>query len=542
MVKIAYYNYWQDNENDKWISKFIKNNICNNIEHVLYNQNPHILICSVMGNINNVINIKAKIKILVIGENTNLRPMYNNEKLLYQIFDIILGFKNTNIKNKRIRFPLWLMYYDYYNLNNDNNNILTFIKNNRILNLNKNKTFFGSCVARHDFGGQRTKIYNEISKYGNILCPSNFNHNTTNIGPITIDKINFISNGIYNICPENSKNKGYCTEKIFHALESGTIPLYWGNDLPEKEILNKNCYCFINVDDTNDIKYKINDVIKNKDKYLKNELFTIQSKYVINNFYNTLSWQIKLKLKLIPKQKIYGISYASRSFINRIIPITNMANKSNYFDEFKCWTENDIDNNFKTKYKNIWNMSRGGGYWIWKSYIISKQLKKINDNDILIYFDSGCSFCITDNAKKRFNEYIDMINNHWSGLLRFSLCHKEKKYTNKKTIEYFSNKFNINMNTYINNNQLVGGIQIIRKNNFSIDFFNKVLEILNDDYNLFNDSYTQNNENHRHDQSIMSLLYKIMNGNLIIKDETYFKNGFNSIESNQCPIWATRLR
>ena len=33
---------------------------------------------------------------------------------------------------------------------------------------------------------------------------------------------------------------------------------------------------------------------------------------------------------------------------------------------------------------------RGGGYWIWKSHII-KKINEINDNDILIYLDAGCS-------------------------------------------------------------------------------------------------------------------------------------------------------
>jgi len=34
----------------------------------------------------------------------------------------------------------------------------------------------------------------------------------------------------------------------------------------------------------------------------------------------------------------------------------------------------------------------------------------------------------------------------------------------------------------------------------------------------------------------MSLLYKHINGDLILDDETYFKEGFNSIISNKYPI------
>ena len=247
--------------------------------------------------------------------------------------------------------------------------------------------------------------------------------------------------------------------------------------------------------------------------------------------------------------KIYGISYTSRKFNDRYNNIVNLGNACGLFDKFTCFREQDIDNNFKDKYKDIWNCSQGGGYWIWKLYIISKMLYQINDNDIIVYMDGGCHINITPESKIRFDEYIDMINNSKSGLLRFQLTHKEKKFTNKKTIEYFKNKFNINdeiMNTYLEKCQILATVIILRKNEYTINFFKKVLEILNDDMYLFTDKYTYTNinrdEKHRHDQSIMSLLYKHMNGDLVIDDETYFEEGFNSIKAKKFPFWAIRSR
>ena len=241
--------------------------------------------------------------------------------------------------------------------------------------------------------------------------------------------------------------------------------------------------------------------------------------------------------------KLYGISYTSRQFNNRYNTITKLGNECGLFNEFKCFTENDIDNEFKEKYKEVWTMSKGAGYWIWKPYIISKMLEQINENDIVVYIDGGCHINITKESQERFNEYINMINNSKSGLLRFQLTHQEKNFTNKKTIDYFKDKFNINdemMNTYLESMQCVGGIQLMKKNKYTIQFFKQILEILSDDYKLFTDIYTDTNEKHRHDQSIMSLLYKYMDGDLIIDDETYFKEGFNSTISNKYPFWATR--
>lgn len=246
--------------------------------------------------------------------------------------------------------------------------------------------------------------------------------------------------------------------------------------------------------------------------------------------------------------KIYGISYASRHFNDRYNNITKLGTQCGLFDTFKCFREQDIDNEFKEKYKEVWTMSqRGGGYWIWKPYIISKMLEQMNDNDILVYIDGGCYINITPESKQRFNEYIDMCNSSQSGLLRFQLTHQEKNFTNRKTIEYFKTKFNINddiMSTYLESFQLLNGIMIMKKNKFSVNFFNHCLTILNDDPKLHTDIYTNIyiNEKHRHDQSIMSLLYKYMEGGLIIDDETWFEDGFNTEKSKKYPFWATRLR
>ena len=128
-----------------------------------------------------------------------------------------------------------------------------------------------------------------------------------------------------------------------------------------------------------------------------------------------------------------------------------------------------------------------------------------------------------------------MINDHWTGFLRFSLDHPEMKYTNTKTIKYFQKYFNDYDTDIENKNQLVGGILFIRKNRFAMDFFKGVLDILDDDPYLFSDKYTTKDENHRHDQSISSMLYKTMGGSLIIPDETYPVN-------KEYPINATRLK
>jgi hypothetical protein len=239
--------------------------------------------------------------------------------------------------------------------------------------------------------------------------------------------------------------------------------------------------------------------------------------------------------------KIYGITYGSNRYENRCNIIAQKAINSGLFTNFKSFHKKDLDKNFVNKFENILNCYKGGGYWIWKPFLINEMLSKIDDNDILVYFDSGCEINLNSESIKRFNEYIEMVNKSESGLLRFELNLYEKDFTNMKTFEYFKAKYNICDELYYNRYQLVGGILIMRKSKFVIDFFETVLKILNDDVNLFTDAYTFTAKpEHRHDQSIMSLLYKHMNGDLIIKDETYFDAGFNCQEAQRFPFWATR--
>jgi len=285
-ITIAYINFWNDPINDKYLSNFIKKNIDNDVKHVNINEYPDILISSCRGDINRVKNIRAKSKIFFDGENLNRFPPYNNHKLLYTIFDLIIGFNPTDIKKKQIRFPLWLIYYHYY-MFDLNDNVLTYIQNKYNENI-KNKNMLATLVCRHDSNNTRTHITNNLEKYGKVYYGGTFKNNVGNIGPSLENKRNFISNSILNVCPENSKAEGYCTEKIFQAFEGGTIPLYWGVGLPEPNIINENKYCFCNIENKEILEKQIYDVVNNKEKYINGAIFKDTAHIQLKKYYDDL--------------------------------------------------------------------------------------------------------------------------------------------------------------------------------------------------------------------------------------------------------------
>ena len=299
MITVSYVNFWKGPTNDNYFTHFINKNI-DTVQIINYNNNPDILIASVFGSINIVQNSKAKCKIFYYGENLDRYPPYNNEKLLLDSFDLVVGFKYTNLEKKQIRFPLWLVYYKYYNYKPEHN-IIDYIETKYKKNIKKEyKTVFTTLIARHDRGGQRTKIYNEIvnNNYGSVMCPSNLKKNTNAIGNTTEDKINYISKSVYNICPENSIFEGYFTEKIIQAFEGGTIPFYWAIDLPEKGLINENKYCYCDIDNPIKLKENIKNAIENPHYYLEGNVFTANAPNIISNYYNTLINNIKIKLNI----------------------------------------------------------------------------------------------------------------------------------------------------------------------------------------------------------------------------------------------------
>jgi hypothetical protein len=301
MITISYINFWEDPTNDSYFTKFINYNI-GETKLVKSNENPDILIASVFGDINNIIKCNSRCKIFYYGENLNRFPPYNNNNLLQNIFDLIVGFKYTNLDKKMLRFPLWLMYYEYYSIYNCEINIIKYIETRYKENIKKHKPIFATIIARHDREGQRTKIWNALSKYesiyGKIISAGDFRNNTKKIGSSVEDKINHISQGIYNMCPENSEYEGYFTEKIFQAFEGGTIPIYWAIDLPEKGLINENKYCFCNINNQKEMEDALNNTITNPNAYLDGNIFTENAGLIIQKYYDDLRDNIKIKLGL----------------------------------------------------------------------------------------------------------------------------------------------------------------------------------------------------------------------------------------------------
>lgn len=369
MLKISIINFWKDVDNDMFFVNFFRENIDKNIKIVPYNENPDILLSSVCGNIFHISKIKAKVKIMFLGENLS-RNTYSKWKKILGLFDFVVGFHCTDLQKNRIRFPLWLIYYPFYKWCDDYN-ILNYIQKENDRNKLVNKTILATCIARHDRGRQRSFICNIIEKYkpGQVKYPSSFRKNTEGIQSGKKNKINFLKQCIFNVCPENSMGDLYHTEKIMHAFEGGTIPIYWGVGKPEKELIHEHKYIFCNLNSTDD--KKIQHGIDCYRDFYQGPIFTENGPYIIDHYYETFQFQIKIKLKIQSKPKLIVLS----SFV---LPNNVLFDNVDVFSKEKSETEQ-----IKDKYKSL------------------------NRNDILIV--------IFHNIPDNIQHLIFNVQNHWKG-------------------------------------------------------------------------------------------------------------------------------
>lgn len=235
-MQFNFYNWWPtENKNicDFWFKNFFTE--CEKTWN--FNDiNPNVNIYTVFGSkdvIKNSITNNKTVNLFFNGENTEvLFTDYCNEYNISKYVDCVLTFNKsnqTNERNKILRFPLWLIYWDFYknglpvvntNLSDklDKAVIIVSHDNNRIRNI---------AAAKLNFFGIDVDSNTEI-----IVCS-----NKIKIGKTVSDKLETLKKYKYNICCENSVNKNYITEKCFQSLICGCIPIYYGPDSVEEKVL-----------------------------------------------------------------------------------------------------------------------------------------------------------------------------------------------------------------------------------------------------------------------------------------------------------------
>ena len=246
-------------------------------------------------------------------------------------------------------------------------------------------------------------------------------------------------------------------------------------------------------------------------------------------------------------KNIHFITYANEKFANAKKRILQEAKDFGEFNTIRGYGPEHLPNWFATKYKKILEEPRIGGYGIWRPITIMMRLGGISEGDYLIYLDAGC--VLNPHGKKRFHEYISLLDNSEYGILSFQMSgnkgsgflEMEKKWTTREIFEYFGVQPNSDIG---NSGQYLDGILIMKKNAHLMKIINLWLKAIYDHPSMFTDIYNKKNQiiefcDNRHEQSVFSILRKLYGSIVIDGDESWILP-FGSGESLKYPIWAMR--
>lgn len=203
---------------------------------------------------------------------------------------------------------------------------------------------------------------------------------------------------------------------------------------------------------------------------------------------------------------VYAINFADENFEKARKWNTKTAYKhgADIVCEYKL---QDIDEEFYKKNKSILQQKRGCGYWLWKPYFIYKTLLNANDNDWIVYADSGLYY------RRNIKSYIVEIERDNIEFLTCITKFIEKAFTK---MDVFVD-LNCNTQEYTDSKQMAGGAIIVKNTPQNRKIIKEWLDNAQN-YHWITDEPNRNNSSnypefieHRHDQSLFSLLCKKYN-------------------------------
>jgi hypothetical protein len=223
------------------------------------------------------------------------------------------------------------------------------------------------------------------------------------------------------------------------------------------------------------------------------------------------------------------ITYGDAGFKGSLKRIVRQARASHRFDRVEVYTPSDLPPSIR--YAPTMIFHRGGGYWVWKPWIVYDALCKCEEDDIVYYVDAGCSL---NPESSEWAEW-DMTMNSYDAIVfkyrtdveyvgwdlycrRPENCAPELKHWLKPAAEEYFTRF-LGTNDYLEYNHVMSGIIIVRKKSTIPCFLQQWLNIAVLNPDLFCDAYGEElgrlpetfNE-HRHDQAILTpLVYHYQN-------------------------------
>jgi hypothetical protein len=509
-----------------------------------YSQIVHTFFTNIIQNFKNKI-----ILITLETDGFNMRDEYLTDPLLHHWFTW-----NKPIKHEKLTgIPIGLNFDRHHNsivnyINRDNNN------NTRDKLFAVNLSVSSNPERIKLIQTAKTKWSGFCTHIDNIPFLNTYRRQSIIEGKIKVDVTNpecyaILSKYKFILSPPGA---GIDCHRTWEALYCGTIPIIIESSINELyrdlPVLIVNTWEEITKDLLEKKYVEIQDNIKN-DKYNMKKMYMNYWTNEIDKKRNVVSPLPSLeKLNINSYKPIHFITYGNHRFKNSKERLLREAHEFGAFKTMTGYGPCFMTREFIEKHKDILTQQRGGGYWIWRPSLLLEALNKIEYGEFLVYLDAGCK--LNPHGKKRFYEYIDMINKTDYGIVSFQMSgnlgqgnlEKENKWTNREIFNYLNECTD---GKHANTGQFLGGILVMKKNQHLLKIINLLIKALDDNPLMYTDHYKTNQhpefKENRHEQSLFSILRKI-HGSVVLDGDESFMVPFGGTESMKYPFWAARIK
>lgn len=193
------------------------------------------------------------------------------------------------------------------------------------------------------------------------------------------------------------------------------------------------------------------------------------------------------------------------------------------FETVALCDEHDLKPSFRRKHRELLNKQvRGFGFWIWKPQIVLQRLSRINDGDILVYCDIG--FHLNLRGRERLEQWERGLIQSGKDFLVFQSFpptkyphydgralpdHRDAVWTKGDLLDHLD----MRSNPSIWDPTIQAGLFFVRRSERALGLISKWRDVMSNHLNLIDDSPSISPnfpefKEHRHDQSVFSLLMK----------------------------------
>lgn len=210
--------------------------------------------------------------------------------------------------------------------------------------------------------------------------------------------------------------------------------------------------------------------------------------------------------------KLTVVNFADNSFKTQQRWNTFSAKLLGRADKVISYSPDDIKD-YLDAHPEFFKYKKGYGNYFWKPYVILKALDQVSENDFLFYSDSGS--VVLRNLRNLCRELVSKDKD----IMVFRLPLIEKQWTKNDCIVLMDAK----SEEIMNSSQCLATFILIKKTSNSVNFIEEYCQfctneqIVSDMPNKIEPNFSEFLE-HRHDQSVLSILAKKSNHVLIEQD------------------------